>query len=62
MRCSGRYTPGEGLKLTCTVDGDSTGEGITSVVYNANDQGLELGERYRHSQLINKSLPSFVSI
>ena len=55
MRCSGRYTPGEGLELTCTVDGDSTGEGITSIVYNVNTQGLELGEKVLLNSTANDS-------
>ena len=56
MRCSGKYTPGEGLELTCTVDGDSTGEGITSIVYNVNTQGLELGEKVLLNSTANYKL------
>jgi hypothetical protein len=30
------------MTVSCTVDDDPTGEGITSIVYNVNNQGLRL--------------------
>ncbi|CAI8006295.1 hypothetical protein GBAR_LOCUS4634, partial [Geodia barretti] len=42
LNCNGRFTFVDGMTVSCTVDDDPTGEGITSIVYNVNNQGLWL--------------------
>ena len=43
LNCSGSYSFTDGMTASCTVDSDPTGEGITSIVYNANNRGFRLG-------------------
>ena len=44
LSCSGWDTVADGMTVFCTVDNDPTGEGITAIVYNANNRGVQLGK------------------
>ena len=44
VECTGRYNPSIGLEVTCLIDDDVTGNGITSIIYQVNGQGEHNGE------------------
>ena len=44
MECTARFSVASGMEVTCIVNNDFTGSGITSIRYNVNDQGEEEGK------------------
>jgi hypothetical protein len=44
VECTARFSLLAGMEVTCVINNDFTGNGITSIRYNVNDQGEEEGK------------------
>ena len=43
VECTARFSLLDGMEITCIINNDFTGNGITSIRYNINNLGVEEG-------------------